>query len=174
MEGRFRGSKAIGFNQSESYAAVPKIDITGKNITIAAWIKVANLTGQTQTIYGDWVSPWHFCIGISKSGVFLFGRKGKSGSYTYLYGKAVTLNKWVHVAITWNKNEGIAHSYIDAELVGDLSFSPSDAFYGPSSDPCKIGNDGHPDDHQFHGSVMDLYVLNITLSRDEVDHLRGT
>ena len=175
MKGRYPGSKAISFNQSESYASTPEIGINNKNFTIACWIKVAFIRKFSQAIYGDWFSPWQFYFHISNTGNLAFERHLKipSGWWILLSGTLIPLNKWIHVAVTWKQNEGLAQFYMDAVEVGNKSFSPSDTFYEPTGRQYQIGNDGHSDDGQFYGAIMDLYVLDVALSRDELNHLRG-
>ena len=63
--------------------------------------------------------------------------------------------------------------YANGIIVGSRSFTPGTKFYTPTGNPYKIANDGHWDDHQFDGSVMDLYVFGTALSRDEIAKVRG-
>ena len=46
-------------------------------------------------------------------------------------------------------------------------------FYTLTANRYKIANDGHWRDHQFYGSVMDLYVFGTALSGDEIAKVRG-
>ena len=78
------------------------------------------------------------------------------------------------MVITWDHDKGSVLIYIDGENVGDQTISPKEtSFYLPTGKPYQIGNDGHPSDHQFYGSVMDLYVFGTALSQDEISRLRG-
>ena len=165
----------MSFNDSKSYATAPIIRINEKNFTIACWIKVVLIREFEQALYGDWFSPWQFFFGISDAGNLRFDRHRKIpyGWWILLSGTIIPLNQWIHVAVTWKQNEGLAQLYMDAVEVGNKSFSPSDKFYEPTGHQYQIGNDGHWDDHQFYGAIMDLYVLDVALSRDELNHLRG-
>ena len=174
MKGSYPGSKAMSFNESKSYASVPIIWINDKNFTIACWIKVASTSKFGQFIYGDWFSPWQFHFYITDTGHLAFGRhRNTADVWLYFWGGAISLNQWIHVAVTWKKDEGLAQLYMDAVEVGIKFFSPDEKFYGPTGQQYQIGNDGHSDDHQFYGAIMDLYVLDVALSRDELSHLRG-
>lgn len=62
--------------------------------------------------------------------------------------------------------------YADGKEIGRRTYSPGETFYGPTGKLYMIGNDGHNDNHQFHGSVMDLYVFELALSLDEINRLR--
>ena len=164
----------MSFNESESYATVPIIRINDKNFTIACWIKVTLSRNEIQFLYGDWFSPWQFHFSITGAGKLRFERhRYTSDAWCYFSGETIPLNQWIHVAVTWKKNEGLAQLYMDAVEVGNKSFSPDEKFYEPTGRQYQIGNDGDSDDHQFYGAIMDLYVLDVALSRDELNHLRG-
>ena len=69
---------------------------------------------------------------------------------------------------------GNVYLYTNGTIVGSSSFTPGSKFYTFTAGKLyKIANDGHWDDHQFYGSVMDLYVFGTALSRDEIDKVRG-
>ena len=175
VKGRYPGSKAIAFDQSESFASAPIISINNKNFTIACWIKVAFIRKFPQAIYGDWFSPWQFFFYISDAGNLAFERHLKIpyGWWNLVSGTIIPLNQWIHVAVTWKQNQGLGQLYMDAVEVGNKSFNLSDKFYEPTSQQYQIGNNGHWQDHQFYGAIMDLYVLDVAMSPDELNHLRG-
>ena len=175
VKGSYPGSRAMSFNESESYASVPIISINNKNFTIACWIKVAFIRKFPQAIYGDWFSPWQFFFGISDAGNLRFDRHRKIpyGWWNLVSGTIIPLNQWIHVAVTWKQNQGLGQLYTNAVEVGNKSFDLSDKFYEPTGRQYQIGNNGHWHDHQFYGAIMDLYVLDVALSRDELNHLRG-
>ena len=78
------------------------------------------------------------------------------------------------MAVTWDHTTGNSTIYVNGENVGFRTDPPREVFfYQPTGKPYKIGNDGHWDDHQFHGSVMDLYVFGTALSLDQINKLRG-
>ena len=74
--------------------------------------------------------------------------------------------KWEHAT----KNMEI---YADGKKVGNRAYSLGESFYGPTGMPYKIGNDDHWENHQFHGSVTDIYIFGTALSLDEINKLRG-
>ena len=78
------------------------------------------------------------------------------------------------MVVTWQHVTRALLIYADSKLIGQGSYSASnDGFYGPTGQQYKIGKDGHSQNHQFNGSVMDLYVFGKALSLDEVNRLRG-
>ena len=79
------------------------------------------------------------------------------------------------MAVTWDHATGNSTIYVNGKNVGYRTYPPREvSFYPPTEKPYKIGNDGHRDDHQFHGSVMDLYVFGTALSLDQINKLRGS
>ena len=68
---------------------------------------------------------------------------------------------------------GYVYLYTNGTIVGSGSFTPGTKFYTLTGNPYKIANDGHRNDQQFYGSVMDLYVFGTALSRDEIAKVRG-
>ena len=78
------------------------------------------------------------------------------------------------MAVTWDHATGNSTIYVNGKNVGYRTFpSRKISFFSRTGEPYKIGNDGHRDDHQFHGSVMDLYVFGTALSLDQINKLRG-
>ena len=128
-------------------------------------------------IYSDWHDPWQFFLSIkTEARKVAFQRHSKNpddewfGSLT----SNVSFNTWMHVAVTCNHVKGTLFLYVDGKRVKRRTYFPEKApFYGPSGRPYMIGNDGHWNDHQFYGSVMDLYVFGTALSLDEINKLRG-
>ena len=77
------------------------------------------------------------------------------------------------MAVTWNHLTGLVFIYADGKQIGYKSFTLGGTFYRPTGSRYQVGNDGHYDNHQFHGSVMDLYVFDTALSLDQINRLRG-
>ena len=87
----------------------------------------------------------------------------------------VSSSIWTHVAVTWDHATEYSTIYVDGKSVGYRTYSRPRTlfFYPPTGEPYKIGNDVHWNDHQFYGSVMDLYVFGTALSLDKINKLRG-
>ena len=85
----------------------------------------------------------------------------------------LSFNTWTHLAVTWNHVTGNVYLYANGIIVGSRSFTPGTKFYTRTGKPYMIANEGHRNDHQFYGSVMDLYVFGTALSRDEIAKVRG-
>ncbi len=77
------------------------------------------------------------------------------------------------MAVTWDDMTGKVFIYADGKEIGYRSHTPGATFYQVTGEWYQIGNDGHRENHQFFGSVMDLYVFGTALSLDEINRLRG-
>ena len=75
--------------------------------------------------------------------------------------------------VTWHHVTRNVAIYANGKEVGRRMYSPKETFYGPTGKPFMIGNDGLTLDHQFYGSVMDLYVFHEALLLDEINVIRG-
>ena len=174
VKGRCRGSKAPSFNQTNSFATAPIVNFNGRSFTISCRIKQTKWSpDELGAIYGDWHHPQQFLLGTRNQKI-VFNRHSK-GSEEWLSLKStnVSLSIWTHVVVTWDDVTGTVLIYIDGKEVGNRTYSANATFYGPTGKPYMIGNDGHNESHQFHGSVMDLYVFGRALSLDEINTLRG-
>ena len=127
-------------------------------------------------IYNDWHSPWQFLFYIENH-LLKFARHSFNDNYRWYIVQSsavVTLDTWTHVAVTWNHVKGSSLLYIDGKREGYRTYQPRGTFfYKPSGRLYKIGNDDHWNDHQFYGSVMDLYVFGTALSVNGINKLRG-
>ena len=177
VEGRYNGSRAIHFSQYGSWANLPVINILNKNFTITCWIYATSYRSQhSQCIYGDWSPNWQFTFYLhSDSNKICFQRHSKAGGddeWMNVEGDVTLLNQWLHVAITWDQDQGLARLYIDAVEAGSLSFRPQEKFYPPTGKAYHVGSDTQG--NQFYGSMMDLYVLDQALTPQQINDLRGT
>ena len=77
------------------------------------------------------------------------------------------------MAVTWDHVRHAVFIYANGQEVGKISYTPGASFFQPTGKLYQIGKDGHTDDHQFHGSVMDLYVFGTALKLDQINKLRG-
>ena len=77
------------------------------------------------------------------------------------------------MAVTWDHVRHAVFIYANGQEVGKRSYTPGASFFQPTGKLYQIGKDGHTDDHQFHGSVMDLYVFGTALKLDQINKLRG-
>ena len=135
-----------------------------------------SLVTGNEVIYNDWIAPWQFYLSLMSRKV-AFGRHSTNDSYKWYYlgsGVKVSSNIWTHVAVTWDHPTAKLTIYVDGKDVAYSKYPPGKMFfYQPTGKPYKIGNDGHQEDHQFYGSVMDLHVFGTALSLDQINKVRG-
>ena len=179
IKGWCPGSKAPIFDRSNSFATAPIVHLNGRSFSISCWIKpTRSLVMDHQAIYNDWISPWQFSLSL-RDQLVRFARHitsnyGDIDWYSFTSSVEVASNIWTHVAVTWDHPTGESTIYVNGKKVGYRTQALGKIFFYPQTGkPYKIGNDGHPNDHQYYGSVMDLYVFGTALSRDEINKLRG-
>ena len=173
MDGRCPGSKALSFNQSNSFATAPKINLNGSSFTISCWIKQTKWR-EMGAIYGDWHYPrGQFLLSTANQSILFYRQSAINNKWWLLQSANVSLSDWTHVVVTWHHVTRVVSVYANGKEIGKRTYCPNETFYGPTGKPYMIGNDGLKDNHQFHGSVMDLYVFGIALFLEEVNVLRG-
>ena len=173
-EGRCPGSKAAFFNQTNSFASTPTIKLNDQSFTIACWIKQTTwVPNKVAAIYGDWYYPWQFLLSIENQKIKFDRHQRGPDEWFYLKSTVAISNTWTHVAVTVDDVRKAVYIYVDGKEVGYRSYKPEAKSYGPTGKLYQIGDDGHWNDHQFHGSIMDLYVFGMALTLDQINRLRG-
>ena len=173
IEGRCPGSKAPIFNQSNFFASVPKVNFSGSSFTISCWIKQTKWSDMG-VIYGDWHYPrGQFLLSAANQSIVFYRHSTVNNDWWSLQSTNLSLIDWTHVAVTWHHVTRKVTIYANGKEVGKRMYSPKEIFYGPTGKPFMIGNDELTLNHQFHGSVMDLYVFEEALLLDEINVLRG-
>ena len=61
------------------------------------------------------------------------------------------MDRWIHVAVTWEHVTGSVKIYADGEVKGERLYHPEDVFSQPTGWRYLIGKDGHWNSHQFYG-----------------------
>ena len=174
-EGRCPGRKAAFFNQTNSFARTPKIDLNDQSFTIACWIKQTSwVPDELAAIYGDWYDPWQFLLSI-KNQEIIFHRHQKGAEEWFSFkSTSIRSDTWTHVAVTWDHVKRAVYIYADGKEIGYRSYVSGVTYYGLTGKLYQVGDDGHTrKNHQFHGSIMDLYVFGTALTLDQINKLRG-
>ena len=172
--GRCPGSKAVFFNQTNSFASTPRISLNGRSFTITCWIKQTKWVPDVlAAIYGDWYFPRQFLLSIKNEKIIFHRHQNGSEEWWSLESSKVNWDNWTHVAVVWYHEKGAVFIYANGQEVGYRSYNPGASFFQPTGKLYHIGNDGLTDDHQFNGSVVDLYVFGTALSLHQINKLRG-
>ena len=108
--------KALQFDGEDDYVEVPyhnKLNITNA-ITIEAWIKPGTLSGEQVIVGGGsgFEQPG-YCLGIFNNKVRFNLDDGPGQEMWFDSKTALEANRWHHVAVTWEKSEGLMRIYID-------------------------------------------------------------
>ncbi|XP_078379543.1 uncharacterized protein LOC144662575 [Oculina patagonica] len=174
ISGRCPGSKAVYFNQNNSFASAPIINLNGRSFTIAFWIKQPkSASDKLGAIYSDWYNPRQFLLSTKNQKIKLQRHQKEYDTTWSLESTNIAMDNWTHVAVTWNHVTGSVLIYADGKIKGNKLHPPGDAFSQPTGWQYQIGEDGHWDKHHFYGSVSDLYVFGTALSLEQINKLRG-
>lgn len=163
-------------NQSHSYALAPIITLNDRSFTISCWIKQTEwVPDEIEAIYGDWYNPRQFLLSIKNQKITFqrYQYENDGLELWFIESTNVTLDTWTHVAVTWDHINGFVRIYADGKVKRVKLYPRSSTFVEPTGWRYQIGRDGHWNGHQFHGSVMDLYVFGTALSLDQINKLRG-
>ena len=173
-EGRCPGSKAVTFSKTNSFVSTPIINFNSRSFTIACWIKqTRSVFNELAAIYGDWYYPWQFLLSVKNQEMIFHRHKHGVDEWWSLGSTKVALDTWTHVVVIWDHENRAVSILADGKTVGYRSFTSGGTFYQPTGRRYQIGDDGHRNDHQFYGSVMDLYVFGSALSLEQINKLRG-
>ena len=125
-------------------------------------------------IYGDWHYPrGQFLLSAVNQSIVFYRQSTVNDNWWSLRSTNVSLIDWTHVVVTWYHVTRIVAIYANGKEIGKRIYSPSETFYGPTGKPYMIGNDGLALEHQFYGSVMDLYIFDKALFLEEINVMRG-
>ena len=168
--GKYNNSLAFdGVNDYVNIPNSPSIDISGKNLTIAFWAQITDLSGDDVLIGKPWnpssmSSPW-YQYGIEFSGGnkqldFYLG--DTSGSIMGPFSMTPSLGTWTHVAFTYDGTN--VKGYLDGVQKFSTSETRSIQARGNS---LRIGVDGSYG-QPYIGKIDNLRIYNRSLSQAEI------
>ena len=151
----------------------PSQNIRNGDFTIEAWIfptasnhKTIVAKGHgfnpanTDYVFGIWDS--NVAPGNGKLGLYLSGEWQFSNS-------AISLNKWTHVAITFDDATDMATFYIDGSVDNQVSYT-SALSANADTNPLFISQQGYSGSsvHNFSGAMDDIIIWNKALNLTEI------
>ena len=167
-EGWCPGSKAAHFSQLGSFATVSNINITSCDFTIAFWVKSTGSDGPIIAVRS--ISGKLFYVAIKSSIVFL-------SIYNTLEEAHFKKNDWNHIAVTCrhfrmkvfvNGTERVLKErWNEYFFLRSHRYEPYYTSVGNNPDLVKVPFIEQP----FVGSVMDLYVVGMALSVEQISDL---
>ena len=134
-------------------------------ITISAWIKITGAPTDDQGNIVVKAGSYYLVYRDEKLGTYLYG-PSDDGGLGYQTGKTkLPLNKWMHVALTYDRNEVIL--YIDGEV--DLKTKAKEAIKTRNNEAF-VGIGLERQTSRFFQGFIDEVMLyaNVALSQDEI------
>jgi len=160
---------ALTFNGTTQYVLVPNsssIDVTGTNLTMAAWIQITGATGKSyQNIFGKdsvfGAFQYRLLISDSRSSLRFQANGGAIDAISNNF-TALTLGTWHHVAVAYNGSS--INFYLDGQSQGS---TPATGSIASSSNDLDIGKT-YALNYYFDGTIDDVRVYNRALSASDV------
>jgi hypothetical protein len=171
--------QAFNFNGTNGYISIapsPSMDVgAGDGLTIECWLKPTNLS--SSHAIAEWnngagglgVQFWHSDPGIGGPGSMFANLVGTNGANHILASPAniVTTNAFQHVAITYNRTNGIAKIYRNGLVVSSQtlgSFRPQTTF--PLNFGARVS--GAPGNGFYLGLMDEVALYNRALDDGEI------
>ena len=190
-EGWCPGSRATNFVNVDSYATVPNMNITDCDFTIACWMKVPSRrdTRVRNPILFSSISASGNPLILSLKKFLILGDVSLVLSQIFLplnYTKSVigsrgiSFNEWTHVAVKCHGNsiKMFVNGIKEKTHWKNISYPVTDGYSANITHDlyksCFIGKDPRKEFYssgKFYGSVMDLHVIGVALSEDEISDL---
>jgi hypothetical protein len=173
-----RGSGAASFNGSNYFQIVNDGRFSPDNFTVACWIKPVSSAGDYQSIatcrtgYSPNLSGWMMYIHPDNNLQFWTGNGSSwSGGSENLFSGFGNLNRWVHLAFTFNKTTGSLVMYVD----GTLTTTTSRSYANTTTNSLRIGAGATEQNAQFflrNGTLLDDFrFYNKVLSASEISDI---
>jgi hypothetical protein len=160
-------SKALKFDGVDDYVEIPhseQFTISGKTITIEAWIWVESFPGKYGMIFGKRGDEYEVGINLDGEPVWFFLGDNSLGSA----GKKLSEKRWWHVAWIWDESSGQSQIYMDGQEVGDYVTGDKSP---DTTAPVTIGRDPGTTDaskYHFNGIIDEVRFYNRALTEAEV------
>lgn len=175
IENGMIGKGAYQFDGSNDYVRVENNIITSPTkLTIAAWFNKQGEGSNYECVIhrgtDSSIGNTEFWLGVSAND-FLTATIGARTGVGWAAGETavkVVLNKWYHLAATWDGTT--VRVYIDGEL--DKSYAL--ASYSNANSPTRLGASNDGTAYQYNGLIDDVRIYSTALSASEVKELYQT
>jgi len=173
-----RGTGAALFDGSNYFQIANDGKFSPDNFTVACWIKPVSSDGDYQSIatcrtgYSPNLSGWMMYIHPDNNLQFWTGNGSSwSGGSENLFSGFGNLNRWVHLAFTFNKTTGSLVMYVD----GTLTTTVSRSYANTTTNSLRIGAGATEQNAQFflrNGTLLDDFQFyNKVLSASEISDI---
>ncbi|XP_068682535.1 sushi, von Willebrand factor type A, EGF and pentraxin domain-containing protein 1-like isoform X2 [Montipora foliosa] len=171
------GLTALYLDGGFAYAETPAIPIQKISFSILCWVKTLSLPEHPVNIYSDWSTPFQFRLGIISGKLCINLRRashfGPWRDIVYFCNGDIIINKWMHVAFTWSRENGVGKLYTDGVKTSERTTALSLATIDLNPTGHTVFDIGLKRDNMnqstFHGYLRDLIVIDSALSEKEVD-----
>jgi hypothetical protein len=159
--------QALEFDGEDDYVEVPHNEaftISGKIISIEAWIKTGAFPGKYGMVFGKRGTEYEVGINIDGEPVWFFLGNNSLGTAK----KKLAEGEWWHVVWIWDESSGQSYIYMNAQEVGDYVTADKSA---DTTDPVVIGRDPGTADaskYQFAGIIDEVRFYNRALNEAEI------
>ncbi len=175
VENGMIGKGAYSFDGSNDYVRVENNIITSPTeLTIAAWFNKQGEGSNYECVIhrgtDNLIGNTEFWLGVSAND-FLTATIGARTGAGWAAGETavkVVLNKWYHLAATWDGTT--VRVYID----GEFNKSYALASYSNANSPTRLGASNDGTAYQYNGLIDDVRIYSTALSASEVKELYQT
>lgn len=166
-EGKYRNGLVFGGNEQEDYVEIPEndsLDLTD-GLTVEMWVFLNS-------------EPTAGGVGVTKATTYKVGPRNNLkvelrmttttnawGSANVISNTELTLNKWIHIAGTYDAKSGDGKIYIDGEVDNERNIG-GDII--PNEAVVWLGRGGTP---FLDGSMDEVRISNIARSQEEIQQL---
>ncbi len=165
---RINDNKALVFNGYNAFVQLPPNVANQQEITVASWIYWRGLSSWQRIFdFGNGENEYMFLTPRSGNGQMRFAMKNGGNEEQLNTTSALTMNKWIHVAVTIDSEsvklylDGVLNAESNAFTINPLQFKPALNYIGRSqfSDPL------------FNGFIDDFRIYNYALSASEIEKI---
>lgn len=159
--------QGLELDGEEDYVEIPhseQFTISGKTISIEAWIQVKPLPAKYGMVLGKRGTEYEVGINADGEPVWFFLGDNSLGSAD----KKLSEGVWWHVVWIWDESSGQSYVYVNGEQVGDYATADKSA---DSTAPLSIGWDpgtADPSKYHFGGIVDEVRFYNRALNEGEI------
>lgn len=165
---RINDNKALVFNGHNAFVQLPPNVANQQEITVASWVYWRGLSSWQRIFdFGNGENEYMFLTPRSGNGQMRFAMKNGGNEEQLNTTSALTMNKWIHVAVTIDSEsvklylDGVLNAESNAFTINPLQFKPALNYIGRSqfSDPL------------FNGFIDDFRIYNYALSASEIEKI---
>ena len=165
---RINDNKALVFNGYNAFVQLPPNVANQQEITVASWVYWRGLSSWQRIFdFGNGENEYMFLTPRSGNGQMRFAMKNGGNEEQLNTTSALTMNKWIHVAVTIDSEsvklylDGVLNAESNAFTINPLQFKPALNYIGRSqfSDPL------------FNGFIDDFRIYNYALSASEIEKI---